>query len=124
MDTWRVPLIVDGAPRALLTVTRHNSKLRAVDFGAAGLARSLGVLENDLELPGGTERAVLRLFDMRRDFLMVGPPSDASQFYSISDTTLRLQNASKQAGAPPETESVSRADLFESVRGFRKAVQR
>lgn len=43
MNEWRVPVSVRGEYRALLTVIRDRDRWRAVDFGAALLARELAM---------------------------------------------------------------------------------
>lgn len=66
-DEWRFPVMVDGAFRALLTVSRVDGAYLAVDFGAAGLARELGGLERARTLPADGRRVLLRLPALRAD---------------------------------------------------------
>ena len=64
---WRFPVTVDGTSRALLTVSQIDGEYRAVDFGAAVLARELGRLERDRSVAAGTRRVLLRLSALRAD---------------------------------------------------------
>ncbi|MBI5549588.1 MAG: hypothetical protein HY901_37355 [Deltaproteobacteria bacterium] len=68
LEEWRFPVTVDGRFHALLTVARVDGKLRAVDFGAAGLAAELGELEQRRAVGLSTRRLLLRLFALRADF--------------------------------------------------------
>lgn len=41
LHIWRVPIMVDGKYRALLTITKENDKYAIADFGAATLAKDI-----------------------------------------------------------------------------------
>jgi hypothetical protein len=79
---WRFPVTVDGEYRALLTVSSANGgPLRAVALGAAGLARELGRHERDRAVPAQAERVLLRLYELRADFVAfpAAPPRSAGR---------------------------------------------
>ncbi len=65
---WRFPVTVDGIPCALLTVAGAPGRMRAVDLGAAQLARELGALERARAVAPDAARALLRVFALRADF--------------------------------------------------------
>lgn len=71
---WRFPVLVDGTPRALLTVAQLEGEYRAVDFGAAGLARELGRLERDRSVAPAARRVLLRLGALRADLAAFPAP--------------------------------------------------
>ena len=66
---WRFPVTVDGTSRALLTVSTVKGEYRAVDFGAAVLARELDRLERDRLVAATTRRVLLRLSAFRADLV-------------------------------------------------------
>jgi hypothetical protein len=68
VDEWRVPVLVGGELRTLLTVARVDSNLEAVELGGAALAREFGEFEK--KYPGG-RRALLRLYQLKCDFMMI-----------------------------------------------------
>lgn len=72
---WRFPVAVDGEYRALLTVGEANGALRAVDLGAAALARELHQRERDRAVPAQASRVLLRLYALRADFVAFPPPA-------------------------------------------------
>lgn len=68
VDQWRVPVLIDGKPRSLLTVAVVDGALKAVELGAAALAREFG--EFDDTYPG-MRRALFRLNQLQCDFIML-----------------------------------------------------
>jgi hypothetical protein len=76
-DLWRVPVLVRGEHRALLTVARIAGRAAVVEIGAARLAAQLGAIEQRLS-PADTRRprALLRLFALRADLLLLGARAD------------------------------------------------
>lgn len=86
---WRFPVIVDGAPRALLTVSQVDGAHRAVDLGAATLSRELGALERARGVAPGARRVLLRLPALRADlaaFPAAGARVDESLFEPLAST--------------------------------------
>lgn len=73
-NEWRVPVLVDGEHRALLTVTAENGVLSVVDLGAAVLAREFG--DYHRKYPGKS-RALLRLHALKCDMMIIGRPGAA-----------------------------------------------
>lgn len=69
LHMWRVPVTVDGKPRAFVTVESKDSVLSAGDFGASSLAQEIGALE---DIGPTRRRAILRLEGLRCDVLVVG----------------------------------------------------
>ena len=83
MDEWRVPLLVEGEPRALLTVVRQGAEYKAVDFGAAGLAAALSETPQAARKTSSDALYLLRVFELRQDFLCT-PRDDGDRFYPLS----------------------------------------
>lgn len=83
LDVWRVPVQVRGRVRALLTVERIGGRLRAVDLGAASLARELGRFDST---HARGRRALLRVESRRCDVLMLdrtGKGFDDAEFHPL-----------------------------------------
>ena len=81
---WRVPVVSDGAMRALLTVTQVSGRLQAVDFGAAGLAGELDRLEKERGIAGQpASRRLRRFLQLRADVVALGGPTELLQGSSI-----------------------------------------
>lgn len=72
---WRFPVTVDGQSRALLTVGEAGKGLKAVDLGAAGLARELSLHEEARAVPAQARRVLLRVYPLRADFVAFPPQS-------------------------------------------------
>jgi hypothetical protein len=93
---WRVPVTVDGSYRALLTVSQAGGEYRAVDFGAAGLARELAGLERSRGVGADAQRVLLRLYAVGAD-LTAFPAAGAR----VEDSKFEpLASARVQPGAP------------------------
>lgn len=75
---WRFPVVVDGSPCALLTVAGAPGRMKAVDLGAAGLARELGALERARAVAPASPRSLLRVFALRADFAAYETGAEAS----------------------------------------------
>lgn len=76
VDTWRVPILVDGKFRAMLTVAKMKGAWKAVEIGAAKMAADLGRLEREI-IRGrpNLQVAIIRVFKLKSDFLAVAPAS-------------------------------------------------
>ena len=121
LDEWRVPVVVDGSARALLTVVLKNGKLRATDFGAAVLSRTLERLENSLAISDETPRSLVRAFALRQDFLSVGTTAESARFYpaEFPKAAIETTDIPTKFSAPPS--ALTRAQVFEQIRAHRKA---
>lgn len=99
LDQWRVPVVVQGQARTLITVARVNGRLVAVELGAAVLARELHAgLERLQAADGAHQRAIVRLHRQRADLLLVAPvgqPLEAGRL-------LPLTSARRFLGLPDE----------------------
>jgi hypothetical protein len=74
METWRVPVVVDGEARALLTVERRGGQSRVVDLGAAALALELDDMARRHRVEEtGARLVLLRLFRERSDLVVIVP---------------------------------------------------
>ncbi len=71
VNEWRVPLKVGGESRALLTVSKVDGNWRAVDFGAATLAKELGQHESRTNTRIAERRGILRLYELDVDLLLI-----------------------------------------------------
>ena len=120
LDKWRVPVIVDGSARALLTVVRQNGELRATDFGAAALSGALEQLENKLGISNDAPRFLVRAFALRRDFLYVETTAEAARFYP-TEFPRPATNHPTRLTAPPA--ALTRSQVFERIRAHRKAAK-
>jgi hypothetical protein len=69
-EEWKVPVLIDGDARALLTVAKVDGKLKVVELGATGLARELGVVGKEHPTD---QKIILRLYQLQCDFLVLTP---------------------------------------------------
>jgi hypothetical protein len=73
-DEWRVPVLVDGEFRSLLTVTTVAGVLKAVDLGGAALAREFGEFDKKYS---GSQRALFRVGRLKCDFILRKRPESS-----------------------------------------------
>ena len=95
LEEWRLPVTVDGQFRAMLTVSRTDGRWRAVDFGAAGLAKELGAFERqNASLLPMQRKGIVRLFSLHCDFVTLtrqsGIPEDFI-FWPLTSARSALQ---------------------------------
>lgn len=78
-NTWRIPLIIDNEHRALFTLYKNSdNEYKIVDFGAVLLAKEFSKFgkENDFS-------AILRVYQLRKDFFMCKDNKDEWKFRPI-----------------------------------------
>ncbi len=75
LNEWRVPVLVDGRYRALLTVAQMGGTLKAVDFGAAALAQQLARIVDTYRLGSttGNKFFLLRFYEATKDYVVSSP---------------------------------------------------
>lgn len=104
LDQWRVPLMVDGERRALLTVVQTDEGLKTVDFGGAGLADSLDALDEVTSQENTKSRFLLRVVPLRQDFLGIPDASNGDRFYPASNI-LQSSSSRRSSGTSPALSS-------------------
>lgn len=74
LNQYRVPLMVDGHARALLTMEQKDGAFYARDLGAAALARELDELRQSgiVRTDGDKPTRLLRLYQLNSDFVIPG----------------------------------------------------
>ena len=77
LSEWRVPVVVQGTYRSLLTVANTGKGLQVVEVGAAALCTELGSLEALASTLPGSVRAIVRVYQLQSDFLAVLSAQDA-----------------------------------------------
>lgn len=99
-NEWRVPILVDGESRALLTVAAVAGQITATELGAAGLSRELGEFKKRYP---ARRSALLRLHALQCDFVIndrTGSGFDKADYYPLrsardlfrsNDTSPRLR---------------------------------
>jgi hypothetical protein len=79
-NTWRVPIIVDDHYVALFTVVEETEgSYKIVDFGASVLAAEIDQVARTIDVIG-----ILRVYELREDFLMAINSRGLEEFVSIS----------------------------------------
>jgi hypothetical protein len=68
LNEWRVPVIVNGTIRSLLTLTIIDGSWQTVELGGAALAREI---DNIDKLFHGCHRALLRVDQLRCDLILI-----------------------------------------------------
>ncbi len=83
---WRIPIIVDGEFRALLTVESTKDKeYKIADFGARDLAKELQKKTKDYPLVG-----ILRSYKLQSDFVIVSDSNKDLKFIPVKSEEIRL----------------------------------
>jgi hypothetical protein len=107
LNEWRVPVLVDGGLRSLLTVAMTDGVPEAVELGGAALAREVNEFEKKYH---GIRRGLFRLYRLRCDFLMLdrtGKGFNEGEFHPLRSARLFFN-----AGSPSPR---SRRDLFDEI---------
>jgi len=79
-NTWRVPIIVDDNYVALFTVVEETEgSYKIVDLGAMVLATEIDQVARTIDVVG-----ILRVYELREDFLMAINSRGLEEFVSIS----------------------------------------
>jgi hypothetical protein len=71
-DEWRVPVVVNGEDRLLLTVTGESETFNVVDLGGMQLAKELQQKSEKFNL--SESRYILRIYPLASDFLVKSTP--------------------------------------------------
>jgi len=88
LNEWRVPVIVDGTFRTLVTVSIVNNALNTVELGGESLAKEM--MDFWEKEPNG-RRGLLRLYQLRCDFLVLdrdGLGVEYGEFYPLRSARL------------------------------------
>jgi hypothetical protein len=111
LNEWRVPVIIEGEFRTLLTVSIVNNALKAVELGGELLAREMMEFwENE---PGG-RKAMLRLYQLRCDFLVLdrdGSGMEYGEFYPFRSARLVFDGLRCSAANP-----CLKADMYKKIK--------
>lgn len=78
-NTWRVPAMVKGSCRGLLTIIKNKDQYEAVDYGAKLLAQQFYMHEKHKPL------GLLRIYEIQSDFVIVKNQDDQIRFYPINN---------------------------------------
>ena len=88
-NEYRIPVIVKGAYRALLTISKRDDEWHIIDFGAVRLAKEMGEKIKSYEPPYSYEGVFLRIYGANCDFVALKKESDDVE----SCTFIPLQSA-------------------------------
>jgi hypothetical protein len=77
ISTWRVPVMVDGEYRALLTIVKENNEYSAVDYGARVLAKELLLKKTDKTC------GLLRVYELKKDFIIEELSQNQFKFFPL-----------------------------------------
>ena len=98
LQEWRFPIMAEGKACALLTVAHFKGAWRAVDIGAAVLARDLHALRQ--QAPKAADRhMLLRLYQARADFLLTTVKDTAPEKGSLYPLTSAIRELKLETGA-------------------------
>ncbi len=76
-STWRVPVMIDNEYRSLLTVEKDNGSYKAVDFGAAELAKAYAANKT------AATTGILRVYQTRTDYLIEESEKGSPMFIQL-----------------------------------------
>jgi hypothetical protein len=95
LDVYRVPVLVDGRYRALLTVDCAGGHCEVVEIGAARLARELeDFMRQGIAEDSGQQVFLLRLFQLHSDLLLVSANTakpEAGRIYPLQSARMFLK---------------------------------
>lgn len=74
---WRVPVMVDGENKVLLSLSKKSGKWASTGFGAARLARELGFYERHFTAQKPSWGRIVRDDEMTCDYIQFDPKSEA-----------------------------------------------
>ncbi|OPZ96856.1 MAG: hypothetical protein BWY70_01645 [Bacteroidetes bacterium ADurb.Bin408] len=75
-NEYRIPVVVKGSYRALLTVSKRDDEWHIIDFGAVKLAREIGEKINGFEPASMYEGVFLRIYGPNCDFIALKNEDD------------------------------------------------
>lgn len=107
-NEWRVPVLVDGESRALLTVSVNNGALSATELGAAELSRELGEFKKKHP---ARRSALLRLQALQCDFIIndrTGSGFDKADYHPL--------RSARDAFRLGDNSARSRKEIFTEMR--------
>jgi hypothetical protein len=96
---WYFPVVVNGQYRAILAVDQLNGKWQAVSLGFAGLAKELGVLNNQWKAKDGFHPVLIVVFQAQQ-YLFTVPEKDAFNLTRLSSKKPAPAGAGPAAVAP------------------------
>jgi hypothetical protein len=98
---WRIPVMVNGENRTLVTVAIMNGKYAVVGIGGTGLSKELEELEKNYPT-ANQEGKLLRVYQLECDFLLL--PSDKSSSdinaYPMTSAKMAFYKADNKMTAP------------------------
>ena len=112
LNEWRVPVIVEGEYRTLLTVAIVNNALKTVELGGELLAKEMMKLGE--KEPNG-RKAMLRLYRLRCDFLVIdrdGSGMEHGEFYPFRSARLTFEGLDCDGSHP-----CLKTDLYKRIQG-------
>lgn len=88
-NEWRVPVVVNGENRLLLTVVAEGDNVVASDLGGAGLAKEIGRMVNPAS---GHSYGILRVYRLSSDFLvdMPGGTLDNARYFPLTSARMSM----------------------------------
>jgi|GEM_PF-1449453 len=97
LQEWRFPVMAKGTACTLLTVAHFKGAWRAVDIGAAVLARDLQNLRQ--QAPKGADRhMLLRLYQAKSDFLLTTAKDTTPEQGSLYPLTSAIRELKLETG--------------------------
>ena len=110
-NEWRVPVVVDGRNRTLLTVFGQDTSLAVVDLGGSGLAAELHSKTTGFE---SKEKFILRIYPLGIDFIaFVDHGKDLSEaaYFPMMAARITIPALDGKAMTQQEVFRVTKAEL-------------
>jgi len=92
---WRIPVMVNGENRIMMTVVKKKNKWKIVELGARVLAGELQEFDRNLQLRSQDAPRILRVFQVQSDFLFLDDPSLSPGKITVYPMHSALLNISK-----------------------------
>ena len=111
LNEWRVPVLVDGEFRSLITIALVDGVLKAVELGGTALAREFG--EFDKKYPGA-RRSLFRLYLLKCDFIVLdrtGAGADEDEYHPLRSARLVFNAGSPSPRSRREGKWMGKAEM-------------
>ena len=107
-NEWRVPVVVNGGNRVLLTVAGHDTALNVVDIGGALLAKEIQLKSIG---QSSKDKFIFRIYPLTMDFIVF-----VEHGKSLEEGTYYPMNSAVMAIPALDGSSMTQAEVFQQIK--------
>ncbi len=107
-NEWRVPVVVNGDNRVLLTVAGHDTALNVVDIGGAMLAKEMQAKSNG---QSSKDKFIFRIYPLTMDFIVLvehGKSLEEGNYYPMNSAVMAIPTL--------DGSSMTQAEVFQQIK--------